>query len=351
MEATALALALALPARAAAQWWTPELGFRSGWVRVEPTGTGAADYTDNFDLPATGGTAGTPAYGAVFGIVPVTGRLALEPSLAGIQLAFPFLGSASGLSFGLRADLALTRHLYVAAGGDLVYLESGGTHDTRFGAEGALGVRVQLAPALRARLEAQATTFAGSERLPPANTYALLLGLSAPVGGPHARRARSAPRWWRPSVGLAGGYTRSHFVGLGIDLTVIAAPVVSAGAPPALFAIIPLAGREAVELELEGHHVDAGDRTITSAGVGLRLNHALAGGWYAAGGGTLQYVAQTGSAGLGQLGAQVAAGYRFRLVRDVGGRFEVNYTMLKERTGLPPINTLGLMFGVTMRLN
>ncbi|MGH7646393.1 MAG: hypothetical protein ACREMR_12510, partial [Gemmatimonadales bacterium] len=198
--ATVLALGLALPARAAAQWWTPELGFRGGWVRVEPTGTNARDYTDNLDLPATGGTAGTPAYGAVFGIVPVTGRLALEPSLAGIQLAFPFLGSASGLSVGLRADLALTRHLYFAAGGDLLYLESGGTHDTRLGAEAALGVRFPVAPTLRVRIEAQATTFAKSERLPPANAYALLLGLSAPVGGPLARRRRAAPRWWRPSV-------------------------------------------------------------------------------------------------------------------------------------------------------
>jgi len=346
-----LALVLALPVGAEAQWWTPEIGFRAGLVRVEPTGTGATDYTDNLDLPATGGAAGTPAYGAIFGIVPVTGRLALEPSLAGIQLAFPFLGSASGLSVGLRADVALTRHLYFAAGGDLLYLEAGGTHDTRLGAEAALGARFRIAPALRARIEAQATTFAKSERLAPANAYALLVGLSAPVGGPLIRRGRSAPRWWRPSVGIAGGYTRSHFVGLGIDLTVIATPTVSAGAPPVLFAILPLAGREAVELGLEAHRLDSGDSTTTSAGVGLRLNHALAGGWYAAAGGTLQYVEQTGSAGLGQLGAQLASGYRFRLVRDVGGRFEVNYTMLKERTGLPPINTLGLMFGVMMRLN
>ncbi|MGH9259794.1 MAG: hypothetical protein ACRD08_07855, partial [Acidimicrobiales bacterium] len=320
-------------------------------LRVEPTGTGATDYTDNLDLPATGGTAGTPAYGGVFGIVPVTGRLALEPSLAGIQLAFPFLGSASGLSLGLRADVALTRNLYIAAGGDLLYLESSGTHDTQLGAEAAVGARFRIAPALSARIEAQATTYAKSGRRPPANAYALLLGLSAPVGGPLARRSRSKPRWWRPSVGITGGYARSQFVGLGIDLTVVAAPVVSAGAPPALFAVVPLAGREAVEMGLEAHRVDAGDSTTTSAGLGLRLNHALAGGWYAAAGGTLQYVQQPGGAGLGQLGVQLASGYRFRLVRDIGGRFEINYTMLKERTGLPAINTLGLMFGVMMRLN
>ena len=53
------------------------------------------------------------------------------------------------------------------------------------------------------------------------------------------------------------------------------------------------------------------------------------------------------------VGAGLAGGYRFHLAGPTGGRFEVNYLMTgkNDTLGNPPINTLSLLFGLTMPLH
>ena len=77
---------------------------------------------------------------------------------------------------------------------------------------------------------------------------------------------------------------------------------------------------------------------------------AVHGGWYGALGGNLNYIKSTGVDAATRTGLNLASGYRFQLTHDVGGRVEANYTMFPDNStyGLPPTNTFGLMFGLTL---
>lgn len=356
--------ALAAPGAAAQGWWTPEIGFQAGIARVKPTGTGAPDQVDLWNLPGDGSN-----YATLFGIIPVTRRLAVEPSVSASQFSFgdaaQLFNFAAGtnVTLGLRGNIAIVSGLYVAAGGAALYSESGGTHTQQLGVVAAVGYRMHVRPRLTARLEAQGTSMRGSDVAPPFNLYALLLGISA--GGEGTRRdagerdptRAAAARRWRLAVGMAGGYARNHVHGSAfglsiiVDETLVALPGSGSTVPPTLYAVIPLRGRFALETGLDAHRTARGDSVSSTAHVSARVNVALHGGWYAAGGGNARYIAQTGTPGFALAGAHVAAGYRFPLVGELGGRVELSYTAFKERWDFPfAQNIVGLMFGVTLPL-
>lgn len=168
-------VATAAPGQAS---WDAELGIQGGIARIKPAGTGGNDQTDVWDLPGL-----ASGYGALFAVVPVTRRLAVEPALVLIQTSVgeptALFASATSVTLGLRGNVGLASRFYAATGGVLNYSESSGTHDFQLGIQAALGYRITLGRRLRGRLEAHAITFRKTDNLEPLNVYALLFGLSA----------------------------------------------------------------------------------------------------------------------------------------------------------------------------
>ncbi len=173
-----LALAVSIAPAAAQRSWSPELGIQGGVARLKPTGTGASDATDLWDLPGFGS-----GYGALFVVIPVRGRFAAEPSVSAFESSVGepriFFSSTTSATLGLRGDYAVTTKLYAAAGGSLAYFRSSGRHDAQLGLQAAVGFRTHIGDRLRGRAEALVMTLRQTEMSLPGNIYALLLGLSA----------------------------------------------------------------------------------------------------------------------------------------------------------------------------
>ncbi|MGH7671808.1 MAG: hypothetical protein ACREMC_02830 [Gemmatimonadales bacterium] len=353
-----LAVTALAPGGAGAQVrWTPEIGIQGGIARLKPTGTGTSDQIDLWDLPGDGSS-----YASLFAIIPVTGRLALKPSLSAVQFSLgeagglvPFVAGTS-LNLTVRGDVALGSGLYAAAGGNVLYGESGGEHDTQIGIVAAAGYRMPVGAGLTARLEAQGTAMRATDLSPPFNVYALLVGISAGARAGVERReqTRVTAQRWPLALGVAGGYVRTHLSGsigfpIVVDQTLIALPGSGSTIPATLYAIVPLGGRFALEAGLDAHRTQSNGTTFFDGHFSTRVDVALKGGWYAAGGGNVRYVEQTGTAGFAFAGTNVAIGYRFPLIAELGGRVELNYTIFKERENFPLAqNSVGVMFGVTM---
>ena len=358
-----LALLTGMVTMLQAQSWRSEFGFQSGYTRIKPAGTGASDHIDVFSIPAFNLPGVAPAGASLFAILPWKKKIAVEVS-AGLAQgnAIVLLGDGTFFDLGLRGNYALTPKLYAAAGGRLNWVETGGVSETQLGVQAAVGYRFGFIAGLRGRVEANASFLAKAEFLAPANTYGVEFGVSKQLGA--TARSRAAPartaRAWQPALGLQGGYTRAHAVGGGGDLTSIAFPGLGGGAtvlgtpagPPVLFAILPVGNKIAIEPGLDINRVQSQGQTLFGASVSARLNYAVSGGWYAAAGGNLVYVKTTGADAETVTGANIAWGYRFPLVGGLGGRFELDYTMMADNAnlGLPPVNTFGLQFAATMPL-
>ena len=359
---TALGLVILGATGAAAQTpWNAELGIQGGYSRVKPAGTSVEDQSDLFALPGFRLAPLTPSYAALFAIVPLGDRFALEPSLAASQLSFGL--GLSTLNLGLRLDYALSAGLYAALGGTLGYAALQNGHDTQLGLQAASGVRLPLSATLNGRVEISWITTGKSDNLDPVNVYSVTLGISSRLAGsarPAARAARRAGHW-RAALGIAGGYASAHFVDAG-DVAAIAFPGFGAGlvtnglpapTPPTLFAILPLGPRLALELGFDVQRIqDVGvGETSYSGNYAERLNYAVSPNWYAAIGSNLWHFVETGNPGTSVLGASVAWGYQFGLTGGLGGRVEINYTMFPHNDQLDQAsNTLGLMVGAMMPL-
>jgi len=360
--------------------WSAELGVQGGFSRFKPSGTGRSDQADFFDVPGFTLVPLVPASGAtaLYAIIPVHGKLALEPSFATSQLEG---GSGNGLTLvtaGLRGDYAVTRKIYAAAGATLGFVETTGRHETQLGVQAAVGYRLHLAGRLNGRMEASWQSTKNASLLPPWNTYSVLFGISSRVasgaadGTPSlaadsARPPRSA---WQPAIGLQGGYQRTHLVGGAGDITILSFPSWGSGlttsplggavAPsaPALYAIVPVSTRLAVEPGVDVHRTQFNRVTVFSGNLAGRLDWAVSGGWYAAGGLNLHFIkatkgtfADTSTTAVSVPGVNLGWGYRFHLSGDLAGRVEINYTMFKQNTDLSrATNTVGLMVGAAMPL-
>jgi len=352
---TLLTLMALAPDRAAAQAsWTPEIGVRAGFVRHKPAGTSASDQNDGIDLPSVGA-------GSIYAVIPLGGRFAIEPSIGFAQLSFGeptlFFVSGTNVDVGLRANYAITRHVFGALGAQVFYSEAGGQRDAQFGVQAAVGYRWSLSRRLAARVEAQASVAARGYRgnLQPVNTYGVLVGLSARIRDAAADRVGTAR--WASEIGIAAGYTHAHLNGLGLaaDFTLLASPggAAAAGvpAPPTIFLTIPLARRWAVEPGLDVHRNQANDTTRFSGTFSARVNYAVGRHWYAGVGPVVHVNKTTGTSAFGVSGLAAAWGARFPLAGDVRGRVELAYATFKERSGSPfATNTLAIMFAATMPL-
>lgn len=223
----------------AAQSWYPAFGVSAGLARFRLTGTpGSSGTFDQFDVPGSPLLSILPAPGALFAVIPVADKLALEPTLGleQVTLTGPSAGvPASVIGVGLRGDYAITNHIYGAAGIQAGYIERTATvgfSGTNLGLQLAAGYRFALTSRLDGRVEAQATTFKKTDFTPPYNVYALLFGLSTRLEGARepARapaRAQAPAGDWQPMIGVNGGYSHAH-INHGPDLTVFSLPSLGA---------------------------------------------------------------------------------------------------------------------------
>lgn len=350
---------LATPANAQ-RTWQPEIGVQGGFSSFKAAGTGGNAST-LIDLP--GGTlTSILSYAPLYAIIPIGKRLALEPQLGALQVN---LGSntATLARVGLRFDYGFGPGLYGAAGGVLNYLDQGNPGHTQVGLQVGVGYRTHVAGPLNGRIEANWVSTHASDVTQAFNAYSVLLGISATLRqGTSARPTRaSAAKAWSPELGIVGGYGSAHVVGTSNDITGVFFPGGAnsfealgpgAPAPATLFAILPVGGKWAIEPSFDLHHLGQSGSNATSFEVGARIDYAATGGWYAAAGGQLTNInPATGSSG-SLTSAIVAWGNRFHLAGPTGGRVEVNYMLTgkNDKIGIPPVNTLSFLFGLTMPL-
>ncbi len=309
--------------------WSPELGVQGGFSRFKASGTGRADQADFFDVPGFTLVPLVPASGAtaLYAIIPVHGKLALEPSFATSQLEG---GTGNGLTLvtaGLRGDYALTRKVYAAVGATLGFVETAGQHETQLGVEAAVGYRLHLAGRLNGRLEANWQSTKNAKLLPPWNTYSVLFGISSRVTSGAADLSSPAAQARRRA--------------------------------PTLYVIVPVSTRLALEPGVDFHRTQFTNITVFSSNLAGRLDYAVSGGWYAGAGVNLHFIkatkgtfTDTSKTALSVPGANLGWGYRFHLSGELAGRVEINYTMFKQNSDLSQAtNTVGLMVGAAMPLN
>jgi hypothetical protein len=359
-----LALSSFLATGAAAQSWRSEFGFQSGYARIKAAGAGSSAYVDVIGIPGFSLPGVIPARASLFAILPWKNKLAVETSLSALQgNSLGLIGDATFFNLGLRGDYAITPKVYGAFGGALNFVETNGQHETQLGVGGALGYHFDFVRGLRGRVEANVLFFAKSNLLSPVDVYSLDFGVSKQLGVARGRTtaSRASNRAWQPMLGVQGGYTRSHAVGGGADLTGISVPGLGGAisvlgtpaGPPVLFAILPIGRKIAIEPGVDLSRIQTSGTTVFGGNVSARLDYAVSGGWYGAVGGNLLYIKASGNSGRTVTGLNLAWGYRFPLTSGLGGRFEMGYTMMGKNTDLAlrPTNTLALQFGVTMPLH
>jgi hypothetical protein len=357
--AIAALAALTTSTAAAQSRWTAEIGIQGGYNHLKPAGTAKNDAISIITVP--GASFITALYGSapIYAIIPAGLKLAIEPQLGFSQLETG--GSHATLAkIGLRADYALNANVYAAAGGALNYLEQSRPDHTQLGVQVAVGYRKPLTAGLNARLEANVTVMKHSSLLGPLDAYQILLGVSSSLKKGGAARARASKSVWDPAIGLSAGYFTVHPVS-GANITGVAFPSLggsgalvglSGVASPTLFAIIPMAEKVALEPGLDVSSLSPATGTSSSAiALSGRIDYAVTGNWYAAGGGVLTAVKRAGKSGT-LTGFLAGWGYRFHLAGAFGGRVEVNYLLSGRNATLttPATNTLGLTFGAMMPL-
>lgn len=351
-------LLIALLASAAApvpgQSWHTELGIRGGWVRLKHAGTGRPDQIDLIDLPGGDYLGQVQAQSALFMTLPLSGLVALEPSLS-LQQNTPSLIVGTTMLAGLRADVALPAGWFLGAGGLLRYRDGTGVA-MQPGVQVAVGWRTEVLGPISVRAEAQFNGFKKTSQTFAYDAYAFELGLSTRLDTPTPAHPRSHPDW-EPMIGIAGGYARAHLVGGG-DLAVFSAPSlgtgslagVFAGGPAPFFFLVPIRGPLAFEVGLDAHRAQSspGPTTVFSGQVAPRLDLALGPHWYLALGGRAHFLAGSGEPVVAVPGVGLAAGYRLDVTPDVALRTELSYALDHGRTdfGIVPANTLGLTIGL-----
>jgi len=294
-------------------------------------------------------------------VIPWKNKIAIEPQFGLLNISTTSVGDATLLSTVLRLDYAVSPKFYVAGGATHRWLSANGNHDGQLGAVVAAGYRLRVTSRIDGRIEANATFRKKDDSSTPANSYALLAGLSSRLTGSRAApRGAGSARRWQPAIGIQGGYLYQHTVGgasdvagfhvpsPGNDLAQAGTPI---GGPPTIFVTLPIGDKMAFEPGLDIHALKSpgvSGTVITASG---RLNHAFKGGWYGAAGATLTSVNVGGASGT-ITGALAAWGYRFHLSGDLGARVEFLFDVRGKNSDVnqPPVNTFGVLFGATMPL-
>jgi hypothetical protein len=159
-----------------------------------------------------------------------------------------------------------------------------------------------------------------------------------------------AQQAWQKEIGIQGGFTRLVAPGTGGDpVDVVSLPGFNLGPllplAPALYAVIPWKNKIAIEVDVAATQLTSGG-SATLVTLGVRGDYALTKRFYAAAGGALGYMSNTGT-GETQLAVQAAVGYRHRLVGALNGRVEVGARLWGKSANIGPQNTYSVLFGVS----
>lgn len=355
------ALALCAPLRLAAQQWSQTaLGLEGGFTYIKYAGTKFFD--SELHLPGFSDGTPLPTPPSLYLIVPVSGRLALEPSVT-VGLSSNLLFWGTHFQLGLRADYLITSTFYGAVGGVLVRQAQGNgvtnTSGYNLGAQAAMGARFHLTDVIDGRAEAQAQFWGKTRTAVAQNVYSLMLGFSAPLDGKAASRtvggdAHHPHRGVR--LGIAGGLSDEHITNgsdqlqLSVPGSGTQAPFVS---PPAFFVTVPLSDRLTLEPGLELHRTHYNGFTYATGALAARVNMGLGSGWYV-GSGLVEVVKKgTITRLVGLTGASLQGGYEFKLAGAWDGRLELSHIILARQRAWhePPLSVTSLMVGATVPVN
>ena len=354
------ALALFAPLRLAAQQWGQvALGLEGGFTYIKYPGTKFFD--SELHLPVFSDGTALPTPPSLFVIVPVSGRLALEPSVTlGLSSTVGFWNTHFQL--GLRGDYLITSTFYGAIGGVLVRQGYGNgvtnTSGYDLGAQAGLGARFHLTGVIDGRAEAQAQFWGKTRTAVAQNTYSLMLGFSAPLDGKQASRTVGADahhphRGVR--LGIAGGLSEQHITN-GSDELQLSVPGSGTQwpsvSPPEFFVTIPLSDRLTLEPGLELHRTHYNGFTYATGALATHVNLTLGGGWYGGTGLVEVTKKSTRTPMIGITGVSVQSGYEFKLAGAWNGRLELSHIiMARQRARFdPPLSVTSLMFGATVPL-
>jgi hypothetical protein len=179
--------ARSVPASRGGRVWTSQVGVAGGYANIHAVGAG--DITA-VALPSYGGGLGI-LLGAgeavlpptMFAIIPIGGKLAIEPGVDIHRFQANGITDFSG-NLSARLDYAVHGGWYGAAGANLHYLKSSGVAAvTRTGFNLAWGYRFGLTGPLGGRMEANYTMFGAksSVAIAPVNTLGLMFGVLMPL--------------------------------------------------------------------------------------------------------------------------------------------------------------------------
>ena len=361
-----LGLSLVLIAGAAApvaaqQMWQPEIGIRAGWTRLKDPNS--STHIDGLDFPMTGGFTATNNASGLYGVIPVKGRFAIQPSFGLLNFSNSGGGVVTTLSTGVRLNVAIASGLYVAAGPTMYVFKQDGNEDTQGGIEAAVGYRRAVGGRLHGSVEGFYEKREKSEALPKLNAYGLRLGMGYSLTDRMMRRAASrSDRMWSPSIGIQGGWSLASFPGGNGDVTSFTLPFMGQSVlggsfvvpgPSALSVLLPVGKKLAIEPSVDYHRVkvSTSSSALTTYQLGARVNYAFNRTAYAGLGAEYTGLSASGVNDGSHLGAVVAAGLRFPLVNGLMGRTELNYRVVDGDDALPSGQVTSFVFGVMLPLN
>jgi opacity protein-like surface antigen len=359
-----LGLSLALLAGAAApvaaqQSWQPEIGIRAGWTHFDDANSTTT--LDIIDLPMSGGYVGVINPSALYGIIPLSGRFALEPSFGWNTLDVGGATNIDAFSPGLRLNIAIGDGLYAGVGATAYIVKSQGLEATQGGYEAAVGYR----RAMGARLHGSAEFFYEKREqdnvLGEWTSYGLRLGMGFGLGEGMTtsrrtgRPAMESPRMWTRSIGVAGGWTLVSLPNQ-TEVTTFTLPFAGQGlaagslplpGPSALSMLFPVGQRLAFEPSVDFHRVKASTSdAVTSYQIGARLNYAFNKTAYAAVGLEYSSISTTGISDKSRIGEMVGAGLRFPITNGIMGRTEFNYRTFDKSDVVPAGQAMSFVFGL-----
>lgn len=327
-----LASVLAVPAMAQKPMaWATEIGIKSNYSVT------TIDETDitTIGLPGGGGLFGFGGVSSLYGVIPVSERFAVEPSLGLTDLGGDG-GAFTTTNVSVRALFSAWRGLYVGAGPTMALLKQGGEQETVFGVNLGAGYRFPITGNLVGRGElfyemTQESDIIGDNS---ASTYGLVLGLGITPKDVESSTAGQNAGLWQWAFGIQSGY--SHISGDGFgDVNALSFPGgqgginIAAGAPlpgiAPIFVLIPVGKRFALEPSLSYSSIDLdGSSQVSTYAVGLRGNYAFNKTLYA--GISADYQGYGGDIDAdASTGFGAAFGARFPIVGGFSGRTELSW--------------------------
>lgn len=175
--------ARAARARSAGQAWDRVLGISGGYFGMRSSGGSFSGFAfPGLGSSLTAGGAALAPMTTLFAIIPVGGKLAVEPGFDVHSISTSGT-KVTGISVSGRLDYAATGNWYGAVGGNMQSVSGGGTSGSVTGLQVAWGYRFHLAGAFGGRFEGSYLMSGKSTKLgtPPINTVGLTFGATMPL--------------------------------------------------------------------------------------------------------------------------------------------------------------------------